>query len=50
MEKVFEEVMKIFDTVIEYSILIIEIIGVAVLMFTVIRGVIHLIKKKKHIF
>ena len=46
MDKIFAEITKVFDWVIEYAILIIEIIGVAVIMFTVIRGVVHLFQKR----
>ena len=47
--ELFHQIEGIFEIVIQYCILIIELIGVAVLMWTVIKSVINLFKKKEHL-
>ena len=47
--ELFQQVEHVFSIVIQYCVLLIELIGVAVLMWTVIKSVINLIKKTKHI-
>ena len=47
--QLFEQIEHIFGIGIQYCVLIIELIGVAVLMWTVIKSVINLFKKKEHL-
>ena len=49
MEQFYEILESGFEWLISYSILLIEFIGVAVLMFSVIRAVVGLILKKDHV-
>lgn len=45
----FHQIEGIFEVVIQYCILIIELIGVAVLMWTVIKSVINIFKRNEHL-
>ena len=47
--ELFQQIEGIFSIVIQYCVLIIELIGVVVLMWTVIKAVINVIKKRDHI-
>lgn len=47
--KLLENLTSIFDIIVNYAILFIELIGVAVLVYTIIKAVIGLIKKKNHL-
>ena len=49
MEAVYEVVSKYFELVIEWAIMLCEIIGVAVIVVTAIRGVVLWIKKDPHV-
>ncbi len=46
---VYDKAYEIFDLVVKYCVLLIEFIGVAVLLFTVARSVISLIKHGGHV-
>jgi len=43
----FQQIEHIFSIGIQYCVLIIELIGVAVLMWTVVKSVVNLFKKKE---
>ena len=45
----YDNIHHIFTLVVQYCVLVIELIGVAILMWTVIKSIINVIKKKKHI-
>jgi uncharacterized membrane protein len=47
--EIFNNIEHIFEIVIQYCVLLIELIGVAVLMWTVLKSVISLFKKKEHL-
>ena len=49
METIYGFLEYAFDWLISYAILLIEFIGVAVLMISVIRGVIGLFRKRRHV-
>ena len=49
MEAVLEIVQKYFELVIEWAIMLCEIIGVAVIVVTAIRGVVLWIKRDPHV-
>ena len=46
MDEIYKQILSAFDMMIEYAILTVELIGVAVLIFTVARGVVHLARKR----
>lgn len=46
MGEIYNSIVKIFDLIIQYGILIIELVGVFVLFWAIVRAVIGLIKKK----
>ena len=45
----YDEINKIFELVVKYCILIIEFIGVAVLLFTVVRSIIMLLRHRGYV-
>ncbi len=47
--ELYNNIHSIFMLVVKYCVLVIELIGVAILMWTVIKSIINVIKKKKHI-
>lgn len=47
--ELYNNIHLIFMLVVKYCVLVIELIGVAILMWTVIKSIINVIKKKKHI-
>ncbi|MBR2974860.1 MAG: DUF1622 domain-containing protein [Clostridia bacterium] len=47
--QVFQQIEHIFSIGIQYCVLIIELIGVAVLMWTVVKSVVNLFKKKERL-
>ena len=49
MATMYGNIHEIFTLVVQYCVLVIELIGVAILMWTVIKSIINVIKKKKHI-
>jgi len=49
MEQIFAAVETYFEMVVEWAILLCELIGVAVIVITVIKGVVLWIKKDPHV-
>ena len=49
MEQVLSSVQQIFEYVIQWAILLCEVIGVAVIVVTAIKGVIACFKKDTHV-
>ena len=47
--ELYNNIHLLFMIVVKYCVLVIELIGVAILMWTVIKSIINVIKKKKHI-
>ena len=47
--QIFQQIEHIFSIGIQYCVLIIELIGVAVLMWTVVKSVVNLFKKKERL-
>ena len=45
-DKILEAVKNVFDVAVEYAILLIELVGVCVLLWAVVRAVIDLFKKR----
>ena len=49
MEQVYTTVQTYFEMIVEWAILLCELIGVAVIVITVIKGVILWVKKDPHV-
>ena len=48
-DAVYTKILEIFDLVVNYLILIIELVGIVVLIYAVASAVIGLIKRQKHV-
>ena len=49
MEKTYMLIEGIFTWIVQYGILVIELIGVGVLVFTIIKALVRMIKKDKRV-
>jgi len=49
MEKTYLLIEGIFTWIVQYGILVIELIGVGVLVFTIIKALVRMIKKDKRV-
>ena len=49
METVFESIEAVFTWIVQYAILLIELIGVGVLLYTIFRAVIGMFRKEPEI-
>ena len=49
MEAFLQQVQQVFEWVVEWAILLCEVIGVAVVVITIIKGVIRWIKRDAHV-
>ncbi len=49
MEKFYKDVIYVFDYAVEFIILFIEIIGVAVLLVAIVRAIIDMARKKERV-
>ena len=46
--EIFKKVSEIFDLIVNYLILFVELIGIIILIYTVVLAVIGLIKRQPH--
>ena len=45
----YDQISEVFELVVKYCILIIEFIGVAVLLFTVVRSIVMLVRHRNYV-
>lgn len=48
MEKAYEFISKYFDLIVQYLILLVEFVGIAILVYTIISAIIGLFKRQQH--
>lgn len=48
-KEVFESIEKVFNTIVNYLILIVELVGIVILVYAVISAVIGLFKRQPHV-
>ena len=49
MTNIYDSVKTVFEWMVQYGIILIEFIGVAVLMYSVVKAVVMLFKKRDHL-
>ncbi len=49
LKKAYQAIAEVFDVIVEYLILIVEFIGIAILIYSVFSAVVRLIKRETHV-